>query len=154
VEVGNMTLFESEVQKLIYGILTGDPGLLAYLGKEAADQRIYLSLNDSEVEKIGPSKPAYIVMETMPAPAPIRLAAGIDDWTERFCLHIYTRPEDRDLRAAIVGRLRELLHRKSFATERFIIYHVFEDVRESVLTDSALLDYRYTVSLRFLPKVG
>ncbi len=149
-----MTLFESEVQELIYGILAGDPGLMAYLGADTANERIRLSLNNLEVEKISTAKPAYIVIETLPAPAPVRLAPGIDEWTERYCLHIFTRPENRNLRAAIVGRLRELLHRKSFITERFIVYHVFEDISESILIESGLLDYRYAVSLQFVPKVG
>jgi hypothetical protein len=147
-----MAPFESELQELIYGILVGDPALSAYLGADTIDGRIRLSFNDSEVERVSASKPAYIVIETMPAPAPVRLGSGIDDWTERYCLHIFTRPENRDLRAAIEERLRELLHRKRFSTARFIVYHVFEDGREGVLTESGLLDYRYTVSLQFLPK--
>lgn len=147
-----MAPFESELQELVYGILVGDTALSAYLGADTIHGRIRLSFNDSEVERVSANKPAHIVIETMPAPAPMRLGSGIDDWTERYCLHIFTRPENRDLRAAIEERLRELLHRKRFTTARFIVYHVFEDGREGVLTESGLLDYRYTVSLQFLPR--
>ncbi len=147
-----MPLFESEVQELIYGVLAGDSGLAAFLGADTIDGRIRLSMNDMEVDKISSSKPACIVIETMPAPAPVRLSFGIDDWTERYCLHIFSRPENRDLRAGIEERLRDLLHRKSFTTARFIVYHVFEDGREGVLTEFNLLDYRYTISLQFLPR--
>lgn len=147
-----MTLFESEIQELIYGVLTSDTALAGYLGGGQSDRRIYLSLNDSETQKITVSKPAYIIIETMPAPAPVRLSSGIDDRTDRYRLHAFTRPEDRNLRAAIEARFRDLLHRKSFTTERFIVYHVFEDGREGALTDSGLHDYRYTVSFQSLPR--
>jgi hypothetical protein len=144
--------FESEIQELIYGILTGDTALVAHLGGEVADKRIYVSLNDTETQKMSETKPAYVVIETMPAPAPIRLGSGIDDWAERYCLHVFGRPENRDLRAAIEGRFRELLHRRHFITEHFMVYEVFEDGREGALTESGLYDYRYTVALQFLPK--
>lgn len=147
-----MVLFESEIQELIYGILAGDPILSTYLGGDATDGRVRLSLSDSEAQKISAVKPAYIVIETMPAPAPISLASGIDEWTEQYCLHIFTKPESRELRAAIERRLRELLHRKNFMTARFIVYHVFEDGRGGVVTETGLFDYRYAVSFQFLPK--
>jgi hypothetical protein len=147
-----MALFESEIQGLVYGVLTGDAALVGLLGGDESDTRVYLSLGDSETQKITVSKPAYVVVETMPAPAPVRLGPGIDDWTERYCLHIFCRPEDRELRAAIEAHLRELFHRKNFVTEHFIIYHVFEDGREGAVTESGLYDYKYTVSLQFLPK--
>ena len=88
----------------------------------------------------------------MPAPAPVLLGSAIEERTERYCLHIFTKPEARDLRAAIEGRLRGLLHRKSFLTARFIVYNVFEDGRDGVITGAGLFDYRYTVSFRFVPK--
>jgi hypothetical protein len=147
-----MTLFESEIQELVYGILTGDPILSAYLGGDAVDVRVRLSLSDSDAQKISAVKPAYIVIETMPAPAPVRLGSGIDDWKEQYCLHIFTKPESRDLRASIEGRLRELLHRKNFMTARFIVYHVFEAGRDGAITETGLFDYRYGVSFQFLPK--
>jgi hypothetical protein len=147
-----MEMFESEIQELVYGVLTGDGELLAYLGADEIDGRIHLSLNDLEVGKIGRDKPAYIIIETLPAPPPARLGSGIDDWTERYHLHVFTDPVNRDARASIEGRLRELLHRKSFLTAHFIVYHVREDGREDVLAESGLLDHRYTVSFQFLPK--
>jgi hypothetical protein len=147
-----MVLFESEIQELIYGILAGDPILSMCLGGDATDGRVRLSLSDSEAQKISAVKPAYIVIETMPAPAPVSLASGIDEWTEQYWLHIFTKPESRELRAAIERRLRELLHRKSFMTARFIVYHVFEDGRDGAVTETGLFDYRYAVSFQFLPK--
>lgn len=147
-----MGLFESEIQELIYGILMEDRALAGHLGGEATDRRIYLSLNDSETQKIAETKPAYVVIETMPAPAPVLLGSGIDYWTESYCLHVFARPEGRDLRAAIEGRFRELLHRKRFITRHFIVYNVFEDGREGGLTESGLYDYKYTITFQFLPK--
>jgi len=147
-----MTLFESDIQELIYGILIGDPILLTYLGGDSIDTRVRLSLGDSKPQKISAMKPACIVIEAMPVTAPVRLGSGIDEWTEQYCLHIFTRPEGRYLRAAIVERLRELLHGRSFVTTRFIVYQVFENGREGVITETNLYDYRYAVSLQFLPK--
>ncbi len=147
-----MLVFGSEIQELIYGILTGDAVLLTYLGGDEIDRRISLSLSDSNVRKISTTKPAYIVVETMPAPAPVLLGSAIEERTERYCLHIFTKPEARDLRAAIEGRLRGLLHRKSFLTARLIVYNVFEGVREGVITGAGLFDYRYGISFQFLPK--
>lgn len=149
-----MTVFESDIQELVYGILTGDSSLSAYLGGDEIDRRINLSLSDSETQRISTGKPAYIVIETMPAPAPVLLGCAIEERTERYCLHIFTKPEARDLRAAIEGRLRGLLHRKSFLTARFIVFNVFEDGRDGVITGAGLFDYRYTVSFRYLPKVN
>jgi hypothetical protein len=147
-----MLVFGSEIQELIYGILTGDAVLSTYLGGDEIDRRISLSLSDSNVRKIGTAKPAYIVVETMPAPAPVLLGSAIEERTERYCLHIFTKPEARDLRAAIEGRLRGLLHRKSFLTARLIVYNVFEGGRDGVIAGAGLFDYRYTISFQFLPK--
>jgi hypothetical protein len=147
-----MTVFESEIQELIYGMLTEDALLSTCLGGDAIDKRIGLSFRDSETQKISASKAAFIVIETMPAPAPVRLGSGIDDRTERYCLHIFSRPEGRDLRAFIEGRLRELFHKKSFLTAQFIVYDVHEGERNGVITEAGLFDYRYTISFQFLPK--
>lgn len=147
-----MALFESEIQELIYGVLIHDMSLVEYLGGDSTDPRIYLSLNDSRAQMITSGKPAYVVVETKPAPAPVSLSSGIDDRVERYCLHVLSRPEDRDLRAAIEGRFRELLHRKCFTTAHFIVYHVHEDGREGVLTETGLFNYEYSVSLKYLPK--
>ncbi len=147
-----MALFESEIQQLVYGILTGDPVLLAYLGGDVIDARVRLSFVDSETLKISTVKPGYIVIETMPVPGPVCVGSGIDEWTEQYCLHIFTKPESRDLRGSIEGRLRELLHRKSFMTVRFIVYHAFENGRDGVITEAGLFDYRYVVSFQFLSK--
>jgi len=144
--------FESEIQELVYEILTGDAILSTYLGGDVIGERIGLSLSNTEAQKISVAKPAYIVVETMSAPAPVYLRNGIDQWTERYCQHVFTKPENRDLRAAIEGRLRELLHRKSFTTDRFIVYDVSEYGREGVMTETGLFDYRFVVSLQFLPK--
>jgi hypothetical protein len=147
-----MLVFGSEIQELIYGILTGDAVLSTYLGGDEIDRRISLSMSDSNVRKISTTKPAYIVVETMPAPAPVLLGSAIEERTERYCLHIFTKPEARDLRAAIEGRLRGLLHRKNFLTARLIVYNVFEGGRDGVITGAGLFDYRYTISFQFLPK--
>jgi hypothetical protein len=149
-----MAVFESEIQELMYGILTGDAVLSTYLGGDTADGRISLAWSNSETQKISADKPAYIVVETMPAHAPVLLGSGIDDWTQQYRLHVFTKPEARGLRGAIEGRLRELLHRKSFLTARFIVYNVFEDGRDGAIVGAGLFDYRYTVSFQFLPKVN
>ena len=149
-----MAVFESDVQELVYGILTGDSSLSTYLGGDEINRRISLSLSDSETQTISTGKPAYIVMETMPAPAPVLLGSAIEERTERYCLHIFTRPEARDLRAAIEGRLRDLLHRKTFLTARLIVYNVIEGGRDGAITGAGLFDYRYTISFQFLPKGG
>jgi hypothetical protein len=147
-----MLVFGSEIQELIYGILTGDAVLSTYLGGDEIDRRIRLSLSDSNVRKISTTKPAYIVVETMPAPAPVLLGSAIEERTERYCLHIFTKPEARDLRAAIEGRLRGLLHRKNFLSAMLFVYNVFEGGRDGVITGAGLFDYRYTISFQFLPK--
>lgn len=147
-----MTLFESDIQELVYGILVGDPIILTYLGGDSIETRVQLSLGDSKPQKISATKPACIVIESMPVTPPTRLGSGIDEWTEQYCLHIFTKPEGRDLRAAIVERLRELLHGRSFVTTRFIVYQVFENGREGIITETDLYDYRYAVSFQFLAK--
>lgn len=147
-----MALFESEIQELIYEILTSDAVLSAYLGGDGSDNRIYLCLGDSETAKVSESQPAFVVIETMPVPAPVRLGNGIDNWTERYCLHVFTKPESRELRANIEGRFRADFHRKKFATTSYIIYHVFEDGREGELTEGGLYDHKYFVLFQFLPK--
>ncbi|MBN2224959.1 MAG: hypothetical protein JW765_09820 [Deltaproteobacteria bacterium] len=147
-----MALFESEIQELMYELLVGDSILLAYLGGDSIDTRVRLSPSDLEPPKISTIKPAYIIIETRPAPAPIHLGSGVDEWTEQYCLHIFTKIENRDLRAAIEGRLRELLHRKSFITACFIVYNVLEGGRDGVITETGLFDYRYVVSFQFLSK--
>jgi len=75
--------FESEIQELVYEILTGDAILSTYLGGDVIGERIGLSLSNTEAQKISVAKPAYIVVETMSAPAPIYLGKGIHEWTER-----------------------------------------------------------------------
>jgi hypothetical protein len=147
-----MSLFESEIQELVYVALTGDSTLSAYLGADPLDTRIYLPFNDIEAPKISAAKPAYIVIETMPTPAPIRLGCGIDDRTEPYCLHVYIKPENRDLSAAIEGRFRKLFHGKDFITAHLIVYHVFESGREGTITETGLYNYRYMMSFRYLPK--
>jgi len=147
-----VALFESEIQELIYEILSSDGVLSGYLGGDGTDNRIYLSLGDSETAKVSESQPAFIVIETMPIPAPVRLGNGIDNWTERYCLHVFTRPDGRELRANIEGRFRADFHRKKFATSSHIIYHVTEDGREGELTEGGLYDHKYFVSFQFLPK--
>ena len=74
-----MALFESEIQELIYETISNDAVLIGYLGGDGSDSRIYLSLGDSETEKLSDSQPAFVVIETMPAPAPVRLGNGIDN---------------------------------------------------------------------------
>ena len=69
-----MALFESEIQGLIYETLIADAVLTDYLGGDGSDGRIYLSLGDSETEKLSESQPAFVVIETMPAPAPVTMA--------------------------------------------------------------------------------
>lgn len=147
-----MTEFESDIQELLYGTLLGDGALLSYLGADETNRRIILSLNDSGIQRISVTKPAYLAIETMPIPAPVVLGYGIEERTERYCLHIFTRPENRRLRAIIEERIRDLFHGRTFQTTRFIIFNTFEDGKSGAITGKGLFDYRYTIAFQFLPK--
>lgn len=147
-----MAEYESEIQELIYGTLVGDTVLSAYLGADETDCRIILSLNNSEIKRISVAKPAYIAIETMPIPAPVFLGNGIEERTQRYCLHIFSKPENRELRAIIEERLRSLFHRKTLQTPRFLIYYAFEDGKDGTITGTGLFDYRYTIVFQFLLK--
>lgn len=146
-----MGLFESEIQELIYDTLTTDSTLRDLLGADGSDKRIYLAWPEGEIT-VDELKPAYIVIETMPAEAPIRIGSNVDDWAQRYCLHIFAEPEERELRGDIEERLRFDLHRKKFVTESYIIYDVFENGKEDVLEEGGLLDHRYFTMFKFLIK--
>lgn len=147
-----MAQFESEIQELIYETLTSDTALKGYLGADGSDPRVYLPWQDSDTAKVGELRPAYIVLETMPASPPVILGSGIDDWTQRYCLHTFTRPEERELQGNIQERHRADFHRKKFITESYIIYQTSEDGKEGELTDGGLLDNQYFISFQFLSR--
>jgi hypothetical protein len=146
-----LALFESEIQELIYNTLTADSTLGDYLGADGSDKRIYLAWPEGEIT-VDEEKPAYVVIETMPAEAPLRIGSGVDDWAQRYCLHVFAEPEERELRKDIEERFRLLLHRKKFVTESYIIYDVFEDGKEDVMEDSGFLDHKYFAMFKFLLK--
>jgi hypothetical protein len=144
-------LFESDIQELIYDTLVADSTLGGLLGADVSDTRIYLAWPEGEITVDG-EKPAYMVIETMPAEAPIRIGSNVDDWAQRYCLHVFAEPEERELRGEVEERLRLNLHRKKFVTESHIIYDVFEDGKEDVLEEGGLFDHKYFTMFKFLLK--
>jgi len=144
--------FEGEIQELIFTTLIGDAILQGFLGGEESDKRIYLAFQQQEAAKVSDVRPAHIVIETMPAPAPLRLGSGIDSWTERYCLHVFTRPEDRYTRMAVEDWFRAFFHRKTFETKSYLVFQSSEDGREGGITDGGLFDQKYFISFQFMSK--
>ena len=145
-----MALFESEIQELIFNTLESDSTLVGYLGGDASDKRIYLAWPDSGQITVSESKPAYLVIETLPAEAPVRIGSGIDDWAQRYCVHVFANPDSRELRGNIEERFRLQFHRKKFVTTSYILYQVYEDGKEDVMDDGGLLDHKYFLMFKFL----
>ena len=144
--------FETEIERLLYEILTGDDELTSLLGAGGTDPRIYLPWRAEDRPRISDSEPGYVVIRFDSASQPHRLSETVDDRRERYYLSLFSMPEAGELRGGVVMRFRALFHRRSFVTESFLVYETVEIGREERATDDRLVEHMYILSIGFLPR--
>jgi|GEM_PF-2495859 len=144
--------FETEIEGLLYETLAEDEALATFLGGDETDSRIYLSWRAESLPRISDEKQGYVVIRFDEATQPRSVGGAVDDRRERYLLSLFSRPETGEFRGEVVARFRELLHRKGFVTESFLVYDVCEASREEHMTDDRLMELRYILSVGFLPR--
>lgn len=144
--------FGTEIETLLYETLTGDVALIALLGGDGMDPRIYPSWMAQERPRISDSQPGYVVMRFDEAAQPQRVGGAVDERWERYRLSLFSLPETGELRGDVMLRFRELFHRKGFVTESYLVFDVGEVTREERLTDDRLIELAYLISCGFLPR--
>lgn len=144
--------FGTEIETLLYETLTDDSVLIALLGGDGMDPRIYPSWRTVDRPWISDARPGYVVMRFDEAAEPQRVGGVVDERRERYRLSLFSLPEAGELQGDVMMRFRDLLHRKSFVTEHYLVFDVGEVTREERPTDDGLMELRYLISCGFLPR--
>jgi len=142
----------TEIETLLYETLTGDVALIALLGGDGMDPRIYPSWRAQERPRISVLQPGYVVIRFDEAAQPQCVGGAVDERRERYRLSLFSLPEAGELRGDVMMRFRELFHRKSFVTESYLVFDVVEITREERPTEDRLMEFMYLISCGFLPR--